>query len=113
MSRARLGGRSRSRANRSRTSGPPQVVRHTRLDHGRAIAPVPLPQTFFSLPQGYRSLEGVFTELSVSSRRRDSSVNAELSMSSEKHLLLVFYFLNTILRTETLADGNGLKSRFQ
>lgn len=63
MSRARLGGRPRSRTNRSR----PQVVRHTRLDHGRAIVPVPLPQTFFSSPQGYRSLERVFTALSVSS----------------------------------------------
>jgi len=35
----------------------------------------------------------------------------ELSMPSEKHLVL--YFLNAILRIKTLPDSSGVENRFQ
>lgn len=42
-----------------------QVVRHTRLDHGRAIVPVLLRKHLLSSPQGYRSPGKEFLQHSV------------------------------------------------
>lgn len=110
VSHARLGGCPRSRMNRSaneRPSCPPHMPRSRTCDRI-----CPLPQTFFSFPQDYSSPEGVFTALSVSnSQQQNSPVNTELSMSSEKHLVL--HFLNAIPRIKTLPDSSRVESRFQ